>query len=338
MDRNGASVPVDLLVVGAGPIGLACALAAKRADLKACVVEKGALVHSLVGYPVGMEFFSTPDLLEIGGHPLPTARYKPLREEVLDYYRGVAQRERLDVRLYERVLRVDGDDGAFTVVTDKGAHAARKVAVAIGFFDQPNRLGVSGEDLPHVAHYYKEPYPYVGRRLLIVGAKNSAAKAALDGYRHGADVTLVVRGPEIGPTVKYWLRPDLENRIREGSIRAFFHTTVEEIRPDAVMLQTPEGRVVHPTDHVLLLTGYQPDFAFLAALGVAVEGPDCTPVFDPITMESSRPGLYLAGTVCGGRKTSTWFIENGRVHAEQIAAHVAGRPLTAPVYTAKTAE
>lgn len=324
--RPSDSSPVDLLVVGAGPIGLACALEATRVGLTARVVEKGALVNSLVGYPTQMEFFSTPELLEIGGHPLATTYYKPRREEAIDYYRGVAQREGLDVRLGERVTAVDGEEGAFVVRTSKGVHAARAVAVATGFFDQPNRLGVEGESLPHVSHYYKEPYAYSGRRVVVVGAKNSAAKAALEIHRHGGHVTLLIRGPEVSTSVKYWLRPDLLNRIKEGSIDAVFHATVTAITPDAVHVETPEGSRQLPADYVLLLIGYHPDFGFLERLGLDLEGEARAPVVDDATMESSRPGIYLAGTVCGGYATSRWFIENGRIHAARIAAHRAGLP------------
>lgn len=334
MPHAPSPMPVDLLVVGAGPIGLACAIEARRAGLSARVVEKGAVVNSLVGYPTQMEFFSTPELLEIGGHPLASRRYKPLREEAIDYYRGVADREGLDLRLGERVVGLDGEAGAFTVQTDRGgvagAHAARAVAVATGFFDQPNRLGVPGEDLPHVSAYYREPYPYSFRRVVVVGAKNSAAKAALECHRHGARVTLVVRGPEVSPSVKYWIRPDLLNRIAEGSIEAFFETTVTEITPDAVHVTGPDGPRTLPADAVLALTGYHPDFALLGALGIATEGEACVPVFDEGTMQTTRPGVYLAGTVCGGRLTSRWFIENGRVHAARIAAHLSGRPVPEP--------
>ena len=319
--------PVDLLVVGAGPIGLACALEATRAGLTARVIEKGALVNSLVGYPTQMEFFSTPELLEIGGHPLATTLYKPRREEAIDYYRGVAFREGLDVRLGERVERVEGEKGAFTVVTSKGTHEARAVAAATGFFDQPNVLGVEGEGLPHVSHYYKEPYPYSGRDVVVVGAKNSAAKAALEINRHGGRVVMAVRGGEITTSVKYWIRPDLLNRIEEGAIKAHFHTTVERIGERSVELATPDGPITVPADFVLLLTGYHPDFSFLEdGLGVELDGEARAPVVDEATMESSRPGVYLAGTVCGGYATSRWFIENGRIHAARIAADLAGLP------------
>ena len=329
MELNRPPDAVDLLVVGAGPIGLACAIEAHRAGLTARVVEKGAIVNSVIGYPAQMEFFSTPELLEIGGHPLATRRYKPLREEAIDYYRGVAFHERLDLRLGERVLAVDGEAGAFTVVTDRGAHAARAVVLATGFFDQANRLGVPGESLPHVTNYYREPYPYSGRDVVVIGAKNSAARAALDVNRHGGRVTLVARGPEVSPSVKYWQRPDLVNRIAEGAITAHFNTTVEQITPTHVHVTTPDGPRALPADAVLSLIGYRPDFAVLHAVGVQTDGPTLAPVVDAETMESTRPGIYLAGTVCGGLHTSRWFIENGRIHAAQIAAHLSGRP--APV-------
>lgn len=315
----------DVVVIGAGPIGLASAIEAKRAGLSALVVEKGALVNSFLGYPTGMELFSTPDLLEIGGYPMSTRGYKPLREEVIDYYRRVAEAEHLDIRLYEPVLRVDGEAGAFTVVTERGAYPCRFVVVATGFFDVPNPLGVPGEDLPKVSHYYKEPYPYSGQKVAIIGAKNSAAKAALECLRHGAEVTLIHRGPEVSPSVKYWIRPNLVNRIEDGSIRAYFNTTVAEIRPHSLLLRTPEGDREIANDWVLALTGYRPSYDFLEALGIAFEGPHRKPVYDTETFETNRPGLYMAGTVLGGLDTSEWFIENGREHAERIAQHIAAR-------------
>ncbi|MEM6782846.1 MAG: YpdA family putative bacillithiol disulfide reductase [Bacteroidota bacterium] len=318
-----SSALVDVLVVGAGPIGLACGIEAKRHGLRARIVEKGGLVNSLIGYPTNLEFFSTPELLEIGGHPLPTANYKPHREETIDYYQNVALTEVLDVRLYERVEGVNGTDGAFEIVTSKGTHRARKVVVATGFFDQPNRLGVPGEELPKVSHYFKEPYPYASQRVAVVGAKNSAAKVALDCYRHGAEVTLLVRGPAISNSVKYWIKPDVENRIKEGSIRALFNTTVTAIELDAVHVQTPGGAQVIGNDFVLAMTGYRPDFRFLEALGIALDGDRRVPQHHPDTMESNRVGVYLAGTVCGGLNTSRWFIENGRIHAAQIMGHIA---------------
>lgn len=315
----------DVIVVGAGPIGLACALEAKRAGLDALVIEKGALLNSLVGYPTNMEFFSTPDLLEIGGYPLSCRGYKPIREEALDYYRRVAQAEEFDTRLYEAVERVEGEAGAFTVVTDKGSYSCRFVVLSTGFFDVPNELGVPGEELPKVTPYYKEPYPYSGRRVAVVGAKNSAVKAALECHRHGAEVTLIHRGPEVSPKVKYWIRPNLVNRIEDGSIAAYFNTTVREIRPDTILLDTPDGPVELPNDAVLTLIGYRPNYPFLERLGLDFEGPHRTPVYDEATFETSRPGIYMAGTVLGGLNTSRWFIENGRFHAAEIVRHIAAR-------------
>lgn len=316
----------DVLIVGAGPVGLACAIEAKREGLSAVVIEKDALVNSIVGYPARMEFFSTPELIEIGGYPFPVQGYKPMREEAIEYYRGVSAREALEIRLYERVTEVRGAAGDFTVITDRAKHRARHVAVAIGFFDTPIALEVPGEDLPKVTHYYKEPYPYVRQKVAVVGARNSAAKAALDCYRHGADVTLLVRSPVLSDKIKYWIKPDLENRIAEGSIRAFFSTTVEEIREGSLTLRTPDGVQTIDNDWVLAMTGYTPDYRFLEALDIAIaDDPDRTPVLDPVTFETSRPGVYLAGTVCGGRRTGRWFIENGRFHARQIAQHIAKR-------------
>lgn len=341
-----AAVPVpsmhDVVIIGAGPVGLACGIEAGRRGLDAVIVEKGALVNSLVGYPYHMEFFSTADLLEIGGHPFPSVRAKPMRQEALDYYLRVAEREALSLRLYETVKAIEGSDGAFTIRTSRGAVRCRKVVVATGFFDVPNRLGVPGEDLDKVTHYYREPYPYVGQRVAVIGGKNSAAKAALECYRHGAKVTLLHRGEAMSKRVKYWVRPDLENRIKEGSIRAMFGTTVTAIERDWLLLLTPDGPAELENDFVLAMTGYRPDYALLKALGLAI-GNDAerTPVHDAETFESARPGVYLAGTVCGGLRTSRWFIENGRFHAAQIMEHIASgavEPLRLEKRHWKTAE
>jgi thioredoxin reductase (NADPH) len=321
-------IMLDVLIIGAGPVGLACALEIQRRGRRVAIVEKGALVNSLVGYPTNMEFFSTPELLEIGGYPFPTNSYKPLREDALDYYHRVAKAEQLDLRLYERVLDLRGEQGRFTIKTDLGEIQTRHVVVATGFFDVPNKLGVPGEDLPHVSHYYKEPYAHVGRPVAVVGAKNSSAKAALQLTRAGAQVTLIVRGPAISESVKYWIRPDLLNRIAEGRIKAYFNATINRIGPAAVDITTPDGAVAVPADFVYALTGYQPDEALLATLGI-VPNPDDearAPLFDPATHETTRAGVFVAGTVCGGRATSRWFIENGRHHAQLIAAHLAAAP------------
>jgi thioredoxin reductase (NADPH) len=322
---------IDLAVIGAGPVGLACAIEARRLGLSVMVLDKGALTNSILGYPARMEFFSTPDLIEIGGHPFPVQGYKPTREDALEYYRMVATREQLDVRLYEAVHDVTGTKGDFTIATSRGSHRAGHLVVATGFFDHPNRLTVPGADLPKVTHYYREAFPYARQRVVIIGAKNSAAKAALDCHRHGAIVTLIVRGPALSDRIKYWIRPDLENRIKEGSIAALFDTVVEAITDTAVRVRTPNDVREIPNDWVLAMTGYQPDFAFLERLGITLADDQWrTPVFDSVTFETTRSGVYIAGTVCGGLNTGRWFIENGRFHARQIVAHLTGRRVLAP--------
>ncbi len=323
-DEHDAS-PVDLLVIGAGPVGLACAIEAQRRALTVRVLDKGALVNSILGYPFNMEFFSTPELIEIGGHPFPVRRYKPTREDALEYYNLVAAREALDVRLYDAVLELRGSRGDFTVITERAEHVGRHVVIATGFFDRPNLLGVPGEDLPKVTHYYREPYPFAGQRVAVVGAKNSAAKAALDCYRHGARVTMIVRSAALSPSIKYWIRPDLENRIAEGSIKAMYDTSVQEIRDRTLLVRRPPGAEEIPNDWVLAMTGYHPDFGFLERLGIAfADDRQRVPVYSDATFETTRPGVYIAGTVCGGYETSRWFIENGRFHARQILTHIAG--------------
>lgn len=320
---------VDVVIIGAGPVGLACGIEAKRRHLDALIIDKGALVNSFLGYPTNLEFFSTPDLMEIGNHPFPTLRYKPIREEALEYYRRVAEAEDLNLRLYERVLHVKGMDESFTVVTEKEEIPCRKVVVAIGFFDVPNLLHIPGEDLPKVTHYYREPFAYAGQQVAVIGAKNSAAKVALDCYRHGAEVTLIHRGPELSDRIKYWIKPDLENRIKEGSIRALFNTTVTAIEPEQIVLDTPDGPQTLPNDWVIAMTGYRPDYPFLDTLGIASDDdPAATPVYNDETFETNREGMYLAGTVCGGLRTGRWFIENGRFHAGQIMQHIATGSVT----------
>ena len=322
--RKGPAV-VDVAIIGAGPVGLACAIEAQRVGLSARVFDKGTLVNSIVGYPLRMEFFSTPELIEIGGHPFPVQGYKPTREEAIEYYRGVSAREKIDLRLYERIDRIDGSVGKFSLTTSRGTHRARHVIVAVGFYDVPNRLHVPGEDLPKVTHYYREPFRYIGQQVAVIGAKNSAAKAALDCYRHGAKVTMLVRGRNIADSVKYWIKPDLKNRIKERSIVAYFDTVVEEILERSLKLRGPDGTKEIDNDFVLAMTGYQPDFGFLESLGITFADDGWrTPVYDARTFETARPGMHLAGTVCGGLRTNRWFIENGRFHARQIARHVAG--------------
>lgn len=311
--------PVDVIVIGAGPVGLACGVEAIRNDLTCRIIDKGALVNSLIGYPTNMEFFSTPDLLEIGGHPFPTSHYKPLREEAIDYYRGVAVAESLDVRLYEPVIGLEGSSGAFMVATDKARHPCNAVVIASGFFDVPNLLGCEGEELAKVSHYYKEPFSYSGQRVAIVGGKNSACIAALKCQRHGADVTMIVREPDLGASVKYWIRPDAINRIKEGRIKAYFSSTISSIAPNHLNIETPNGMHRLANDWVLALIGYRPDYNFLTAMGVETEDDlNQTPRYDAETFETNRAGVFIAGTICGGLNTSRWFIENGRFHASQI--------------------
>jgi thioredoxin reductase (NADPH) len=332
----------DVIIVGAGPVGLACAIEAAREGLRGLVIDKGALVNSLVGYPARMEFFSTPELIEIGGYPFPVQGYKPTREDAIEYYRGVAVRENLEIRLYERVLQVAGTAGAFAISTDRGDYHSRAVVISIGFFDQPNLLNVPGEHLPKVTHYYREPYRYVRQKVAVLGARNSAAKAALDCYRHGAEVTLLVRGSVLSEKIKYWIKPDLENRIKEGSIRAYFDTTVEEIRDHSIVVRGRDGTAVLDNDWVIALTGYHPDYGFLESLNIQIaDDAYRTPEYDETTFETSRRGLYLAGTVCGGLQTGRWFIENGRFHARQIMKHIAHRRIEPVQFDAvhwKTAE
>jgi thioredoxin reductase (NADPH) len=315
----------DVLVVGAGPTGLACAIDAQRVGFRAVNVDKGCLVNSLFHYPANMTFFTTPELLEIGDIPFPTENHrKPSRAEALEYYRRVTEHYRLDVRQYENVDSVSGRDGEFAVLTTDRVgkpheYGARKLVIATGFYDLPNLMQVPGEDLPKVKHYYDEPHPYFGCDVVVVGAKNSAAIASLELWRHGARVTLVHRGPGMHQNVKYWIKPDIENRIKAGEIKAYFDTTVREIKPDAVVLNTPEGELTLKNDFVFALTGYHPDFSFLRSVGVELTTPDCRPVCDPATLETNVPGVYLAGVIVAGMKTGEIFIENGRFHGKQIA-------------------
>ncbi len=322
----------DVVIVGAGPVGLACAIEVARAGFSAKVIEKGALVNSLLGYPTNMELFSTSDRLEIGGHPFASARYKPLREETIDYYRGVTRAECIDVQLYSRVLEVQGEVGHFHVKITSERTAAtttiatRYVIVATGFFDIPNWLNIPGEDLPKVAHYYKEPYTYVNQHVAIIGAKNSAAKAALQCLRNGAKVSMIVRGSEISDRVKYWIRPDLINRIESGAIGVHFNSRVTRIGPESIEIDGPSGPETLRNDFVLALTGYRPDYAFLDVMGIETEDDAArTPVYAPETHQTNRPGVYIAGTVCGGLRTGLWFIDNGRVHAKVIAGDIVSR-------------
>lgn len=315
----------DVLVIGAGPTGMACAIETQRAGFPTVLVDKGCLVNSLFHYPANMTFFTTPELLEIGDLPFNTPNQKPNRQEALEYYRNVAQHYRLDVRQYQRVTAVAGANHSFRVRTldqheNEHVYKARKIVVATGYYDLPNWLRVPGEQLPKVMHYYREPHPYFDCDVLIIGGKNSAAIAALELWRRGARVTLVHRGQGIHQNVKYWIRPDIENRIKNGEVTAYFNSCVLEILPESARIRTPEGERTLKNDFVFALTGYHPDYDLLASLGIELQKPDMRPVSNPHTFESNVPGIYLAGVIVAGSKTSEIFIENGRFHGRQIAA------------------
>lgn len=315
----------DVVIVGAGPTGLACGIELKKLGLDAVLIDKGCVVNSLYNYPTNLVFFTTPELLEIGGLPMTSLNEKPNRTEALKYYRRCADYFGLHIRQYERVLDVEGADGAFTVVTEKARIETRKVILATGYYDIPNRLNVPGEDLDKVIHYYKEPHPYYNHDVLVVGAKNSAAIAALELHWTGARVTMVHRGEGISEKVKYWIKPNIENRIKSGEIAAHFRSSVVEILPECVRLQTPEGPLSIRNDFVFAMTGYRPDFEFLEAQGVRLDESTGRPVVDGETYESERAGVYLAGVIVAGVHTSEIFIENGRFHGEAIARDIAAK-------------
>jgi thioredoxin reductase (NADPH) len=325
MSDGTSSEIVDLLVIGAGPTGLACAIEAQRAGFTAMLVDKGCLCNSLFHYPAHMTFFTTPELLEIGGIPFSSPNQKPNRNEALEYYRKVAEFYTLDVRQYENVERVEGGDGDFTVHTmDRFGrmleHRARKLVIATGYYDLPNYLGIPGEDLSKVKHYYHEPHPFFGLDVVVIGGKNSAAIAALDLWRHGAKVTLVHRGTEMHRHVKYWILPDINNRVKNGEMQAHFSSNVTNISEDDVTISTPEGEITIANQFCFALTGYHPDFSFIERLGVKLdEANDRCPVCDPATLESNVPGIYLAGVIVAGERTNEIFIENGRFHGQLIA-------------------
>lgn len=314
---------LDIFIIGGGPIGLACGIQAQKAGLSYVIVEKGCLVNSLYNYPQNMTFFSTSEKLEIGGVPFVSNNPKPTRSEALEYYRRVSLKFALDVHLFETVEYVDKEGEVFHIRTSKGDYHAKHVILSTGFYDLPNNMDIPGEDLPKVMHYYKDPHYYAMQDVIVVGASNSSVDAALETYRKGARVTMVVRGPEIGKRVKYWVRPDIVNRIAEGSIRAFFNSSLVAVTEDQAIVETPEGRVTLKNDFVLALTGYQPDFALLRKFGIELSADEkLSPVHDPATMETNLKGLYLAGVVCGGTDTHLWFIENSRDHAAKVINHI----------------
>jgi bacillithiol disulfide reductase len=317
----------DVLVVGAGPTGLACGIELQNRGVKTILVEKGCVVNSLYHYPTNMVFFTTPELLEIGNIPMTSLNEKPNRTEALKYYRRVAEHYKLDIRQYERVDRIAGQDDAFQIYTTTRlgcphTYHSRKIVIATGYYDVPVRLNVPGEDLDKVLHYYKEPHPYYNHDVAVIGAKNSAAIAALELWWTGARVTLIHRGAGISDRVKYWIKPNIENRIKNGEIRGYFHSQVAEILPDYIRVATPEGELTLKNDFVFAMVGYQPDLEFLSATGITLEPDTQRPRTDPVTLESERAGIYLAGVIVAGMHTNEIFIENGRFHGQSIARSI----------------
>lgn len=315
-------ITYDILIIGAGPIGLAAGLEAQKEGMSYLIVERGCLVNSIYHYPLNMTFFSTSERLEIGGVPFTSLNAKPTRSEAMEYYRRVADTFALNINLFEEVTHLQPEGEIYQIETNKGTYKARNVVVAVGFYGIPNKLHVPGEDLPKVRHYYFDPHYYFRQKVVVIGANNSAADAALETWRKGAEVTLVVRQPELG-SIKYWTKPDLENRIKAGEIKAYFNASVTEVRAQEVDIETPEGKVTVANDFVLAMTGYQPDFSFLEKIGVKLtEDEKRYPQYHPDTMETNLPRVYLAGVICGGMDTHVWFIENSREHAIKIVRHI----------------
>lgn len=312
-----------VIIIGSGPIGLATSIALKQRGIPSKIIERGCLVNSIYNYPVNMTFFSTSEKLEIGNVPFISHGPKPTRQEALVYYRRVAEHYELDVNLYENVERAAGEDGKFTVTTNKGSYTAKKVVVATGFYGQENLMNVPGEELPKVLHYYDEPHRYAWQNVLVVGGGNSAVDAALETWRAGANVTMVVKYPELKKSIKYWVKPDIENRIKEGSIKAFYNSEVEKITDESVTIKTTDGTITIDNDFVLAMTGYRPHYGLMEALQIELTDDDVRmPVYDEDSLETTRKGMYVAGVVCGGMDTSRLFIENTRVHANQIAKSI----------------
>lgn len=313
----------DLIIVGGGPIGIACGLEAKKKGLSYLIIEKGPIVNSLFNYPVNMQFFSSSEKLEIDEIPFISKEAKPKRNEALEYYRRIVTSNKLNINLFEKVNSVKKIGERFQTVTEIETYESRYVVIATGFYDLPNKLNVPGEELTKVSHYYKDPHFYASQKLAVVGASNSAVDAALECWRKGADVTMIIRGPEVGQRVKYWVRPDIINRIEEGSIKVYYNTTVSEVKEKEIVLDSPDGLKNIANDFVLALTGYMPNFEFLENMGIELsKDQKRLPDYNPETMETNVEGLYLAGVICGGMETHKWFIENSRVHAKTIMAHI----------------
>ncbi len=312
----------DVLIVGGGPIGLACALEARKNGLKYIIIEKGTVANSLYNYPLYMTFFSTADRLEIDDIPFITVKPKPGRQDALEYYQGIARQKNININLYEKVLNVKKSN-FFEVETSRQIYFAKNVVIATGFYDIPNLMNIPGEDLPKVKHYYTEPYPYAFQNVVVIGSSNSSVDAALEIYRKGGNVTMIVRHHEISKNVKYWVKPDIENRISEGSIKAYFGAELLEVKPDSAVFRTAEDEIKEiDNDFVLAMTGYLPDFQFLRNIGIDLQNECLNPTYDPETMETNISGIYLAGVVCGGKDTHLWFIENSRIHAKMIVKNI----------------
>ncbi|MDN3724511.1 YpdA family putative bacillithiol disulfide reductase [Aequorivita sp. SDUM287046] len=314
---------MDVLIIGAGPIGIACALECKKKGLRYIVVEKGALTNSIFNYPLNMTFFSTSEKLEIDGIPFISNNPKPTSNEALEYYRRVAVSNRLQINLYEKILSVEKQGNYFKVTSNKKNYSTKNLIVCTGFYDIPNLLHIPGEALPKVMHYYKEAHPFIMQKVAVVGASNSAVDAALEIYRKAGEVTMIIKGATIGERVKYWVRPDIENRIKEGSIKAYFNSEIVEIKDEAITIKTPNGLELLKNDFVIALTGYKPHFKFLENLGITLsQDAGKSPYYNPSTMETNVKGIYLGGVICGGLETHKWFIENSREHAKLIVNHI----------------
>lgn len=314
---------LDILIIGAGPIGLNCALEANKNNLNYLIIEKGTIVNSLYNYPLYMKFFSTADKLEIAEIPFISAAPKPGRQEALEYYQGIARQKNININLYEKVLNVSKNGELFEIETSKSKYTAKNVIISTGFYDIPNLMNIPGENLEKVKHYYTEPYPYAKQKIVVIGSSNSSVDAALETYRKGAEVTMIIRNSEISRNVKYWVKPDIENRIAEGSIKAHFNAELIEIKEQSVIFKDKNGNIEEiANDFVLAMTGYLPDFDFLKNSGIDLQGECLNPIYNPETMETNIENLYLAGVVCGGKDTHLWFIENSRVHAEMIVKHI----------------
>jgi len=316
----------DLIIIGGGPIGIACALKAEKNNLSYLILEKGCLVNSLYHYPSNMTFFSTSEKLELDNIPFISNNPKPRKAEALEYYRRITTSNELNIHLFEKVTEVRSENNSHLVITTKNTYSTKNIVVATGFYDIPNYLNIPGEDLPKVEHYYNDPHYYATQKTVVVGSSNSSVDAALEIYRKGGEVTMIIRKPEIGERVKYWVRPDIVNRIEEGSIKAFFNSELLEIKENEVIIETPEGRKTLENDFVLLLTGYRPNFKFLEKIGVSISNDDRKiPQYNQVTMQTNVPGIYLAGVICGGMETHKWFIENSRIHARLIIRDIVSK-------------